>query len=143
MLREDYKFYPRRWNAISAEGSSLRFPKPMLIAKIFIAALLRGDPAQRLTAEEALKHPWFYGHNTSDLDLFDRLCEGFNARATYRRAFEKIRVVNKIMLLGKPTKPLTHKIFPGSSSSLEKAGFEIGSEAPPFSHAKPTLDASQ
>lgn len=45
----NYQFPPDEWNGISRDG------------KRFIQALLNVDPSERLTAQEALFHPWMTG----------------------------------------------------------------------------------
>lgn len=82
MQNERYRFNPRYWNSISPE------------AKEFIKALLKGKPEQRLTAKEALQHTWFTGKSATDHDILQHVREGFDARAVYRRAFDKLRALN-------------------------------------------------
>lgn len=82
MTKERYHFNPRYWNSVSSE------------AKDFIKALLKANPEKRLTAKEALQHPWFTGKSATDHDLLEQVREGFDARAVYIRAFEKLRALH-------------------------------------------------
>ena len=47
ILEWNYKFHPREWSSISRD------------AKDLISQMLNKDPNKRITAEKALKHPWF------------------------------------------------------------------------------------
>lgn len=47
ILECNYKFHPREWSSISRD------------AKDLIGKMLTRDPTKRITAEKALKHPWF------------------------------------------------------------------------------------
>ena len=66
----EYKFYPAEWDCISAE------------AKDFIRSLLLVDPAQRLTARQALTHRWmmFESKSTMNMNRAVQELERFNAR---------------------------------------------------------------
>lgn len=47
IISGDVEFYPRDWNQVSSD------------AKRLVKAMMTPDPKKRLTAEEALKQPWF------------------------------------------------------------------------------------
>ncbi|KAJ1667667.1 Calmodulin-dependent protein kinase cmk2 [Coemansia sp. RSA 1813] len=68
-------------------------------AKDFIRRCLRANPDDRMTAEEALKHPWLSGTHEATRDLLPSVIENFNARATLRRAVFKIQAVNRMRRL--------------------------------------------
>lgn len=80
MIKETTKakveFHERYWKNVSKEGPLLipldlqdrqsephEFDFPS--AKDFILALIKADPSQRLTAEEALQHKWMTDHQPS------------------------------------------------------------------------------
>ncbi|KAJ2550735.1 Calmodulin-dependent protein kinase cmk2 [Coemansia sp. RSA 1933] len=68
-------------------------------AKDFIRRCLRANPSDRITAEEALHHPWLSGTHEATRDLLPHVLENFNARATLRRAVFKIQAVNRMRRL--------------------------------------------
>ena len=51
ICRGQYEFRPEYWNKVSSA------------AKDFISKLLVVNPEQRLTAEQALQHPWFHDNS--------------------------------------------------------------------------------
>lgn len=53
VLRGRYQFKTQEWDGVSLE------------AKSFIRRLLRMDPTKRMTAEEALNHPWILKHTNT------------------------------------------------------------------------------
>lgn len=99
------------------------------IAKNFIELLLKGDPIERLTAKEALQHPWFSGLTASDQDLMDNIREGFNAHIVYKRAYEKLRIVNNMKLMSKSSESLKSNSSSEPQSSLDSS--ENGIISPP------------
>ncbi|KAJ9067976.1 Calmodulin-dependent protein kinase cmk2 [Entomophthora muscae] len=119
MLDEDYKFYPRRWSGISEE------------AKNFISLLLKSDPIERLTAKEALEHPWFSGITASDQNIVENIREGFNAHLIVKRAYEKLRIVNNMRLMTKSTESLQSNSSPEDLSSIVSPESDIRPPVPP------------
>lgn len=89
IIAGDYKFEP----AIYWEGVSEN-------ARDFIRRLLTVDPAARMTAEQALEHPWLAKvpsmHETSQKDLLPEIKQAFNAKATFRKAVNGIRMINRL-----------------------------------------------
>ncbi|RUS31262.1 hypothetical protein BC938DRAFT_478170, partial [Jimgerdemannia flammicorona] len=79
-----FEFHERYWKGISDE------------AKNFIRALLNPDPDARLTADQALAHPWISGLTASDYDLLDSVRENFNARKKFRSAVEMVQALNSM-----------------------------------------------
>lgn len=81
-----YRFHPEKWDHVSDE------------AKDLISKLLVVDPEERLTAREALEHPWMLAHDSVLLkrDLADTVQEmrRFNARRKWRVATQAIMTVN-------------------------------------------------
>ncbi|KAJ3551283.1 hypothetical protein NM688_g4792 [Phlebia brevispora] len=76
------EFHERYWKNISQT------------AKDFIIALLNPDPAQRLTAEEALKHPWLTTQASNEHDLTG-LRDNFNPRARWKAAIAGARALHR------------------------------------------------
>ena len=79
------------WKHISAE------------AKNFIEMLLTVNPKQRLTAQEALLHPWLYlDHVGTDHQLSDNLerLQKFNLKRKLRAAVYTVIATNKFTSLG-------------------------------------------
>lgn len=87
ILRADYKFEPPEyWEGISPQ------------AKDFIKKLLVVDPSQRLTAEQALHHVWLQEPLPSpvgvNFDLLPNVRTNFDARKTFKKAVDTVRVIN-------------------------------------------------
>jgi calcium/calmodulin-dependent protein kinase I len=79
-------FHDRYWSNVSEE------------AKGFIRALLNPDPTKRLTASEALTHPWLTttpSPSTSQPDL-SGLRENFDPRARWRNAIGAARAITRM-----------------------------------------------
>jgi len=55
ILEGRYVFHSQEWKNVSIE------------AKDFINRLLQSDPAKRMTAEEAMNHPWIVRYNNADV----------------------------------------------------------------------------
>lgn len=89
IIAGDYKFEPAiYWEGVSEE------------ARDFIRRLLTVDPSTRMTAEEALKHPWLARvpsiHDSAQKDLLPDIKNAFNAKATFRKAVNGIRLINRL-----------------------------------------------
>ncbi|OKL60589.1 Calcium/calmodulin-dependent protein kinase type I [Talaromyces atroroseus] len=87
ILVADYAFVPiEHWRGISQN------------ARQFINRCLTIDPKARITAHEALQHPWI----TNDLsskqgeDLLPTVKKNFNARRTLHKAIDTVRAINKL-----------------------------------------------
>ncbi|EED20303.1 calcium/calmodulin dependent protein kinase, putative [Talaromyces stipitatus ATCC 10500] len=87
ILVADYSFTPiEHWRSISQN------------ARDFINRCLTIDPKARITAHEALQHPWI----SSDLsakqgeDLLPTVKKNFNARRTLHKAIDTVRAINKL-----------------------------------------------
>ncbi|ORX85496.1 Pkinase-domain-containing protein [Basidiobolus meristosporus CBS 931.73] len=70
-------------------------------AKDFIQHLLVVDPSRRLTAKQALEHPWLRDlavapPTESQLDLLPNIRKNFNARRMFRKAIDVVKVVNNL-----------------------------------------------
>lgn len=77
------EFHDRYWKNISKE------------AKDFILALVTADPSKRLTADEALQHPWLTSHTPSTEHDLTGLREHFNPRARWKAAIAGARALHR------------------------------------------------
>ena len=92
ILVADYSFTPLEyWRSVS------------LSARDFIKRCLTIDPQQRMTAHEALSHPFVNdeirereGGNRQGGDLLPVIKKNFNARRTLHAAIDTIRAINKL-----------------------------------------------
>ncbi|KNC97017.1 CAMK/CAMK1 protein kinase [Spizellomyces punctatus DAOM BR117] len=75
------------------------------MAKDFIKKLLLVDPHERMTARQALAHPWLRMYQapvdpetpqTPNVDLLPHVRERFNARRMFRKAIDVVKAVNKL-----------------------------------------------
>ncbi|KAJ1823233.1 Calmodulin-dependent protein kinase cmk2 [Coemansia sp. RSA 2675] len=105
MLSDNIEFIETYWWDVSEN------------AKDFIRRSLKSNPSERMTASEALQHPWLTGAAASTRDLLPDVIHNFNARATLRRAVLKVQALNRIrkLSLGSNGRSLSD-----SSSSSEK-----------------------
>ena len=92
ILVADYSFTPLEyWRGVSKT------------AREFIKRCLTVDPKERITAHEALQHPWINpsaadegdGKGTGE-DLLPTVKKNFNARRTLHAAIDTIRAINKL-----------------------------------------------
>ncbi|ORX89155.1 Pkinase-domain-containing protein [Basidiobolus meristosporus CBS 931.73] len=93
ILNAGYSFTPiEYWKHVSSE------------AKNFISCLLVVNPNERLTAQQALEHPWLRdlartnGQRTPEeqRDLLPNIRENFNARRMFRKAVDVVKLVNNL-----------------------------------------------
>lgn len=90
ILAADYSFTPLgHWRGVSQEARS------------FINRCLTITPSSRMTAHEALQHPWVnppYENAKvgSGEDLLPTVKKNFNARRTLHRAIDTVRAINKL-----------------------------------------------
>lgn len=88
ILKADYSFTPiEYWRGVSSH------------AKDFIQKCLTIDPAQRVTAHQALQHPFVVGTVPSDgagENLLPAIKKNFNARRTLHAAIDTVRAINKL-----------------------------------------------
>ncbi|RHZ76970.1 hypothetical protein Glove_187g29 [Diversispora epigaea] len=78
------KFEARFWKNVSDD------------AKNFIKGLLVLKPEKRLTADQALQHPWFTEKNAKDVDLLSDFVSNFNAKKTFRKAIDAVQAANRL-----------------------------------------------
>jgi len=85
ILNADYKFDPDYWSSVSET------------AKDFIRKCLTVDPAARMTAHEALEHPFLAeSHRGLKEDLLPTVRKNFNARRNLIAAIDAVRAVRKL-----------------------------------------------
>ena len=99
ILKADYAFEPQEyWEKVSPT------------AKDFVRKLLVVDPAKRLTAYQALEHPWLMnaasengttggncgGPDAERKNLLPHMRANFNARRTFRKAVDMVKLVNNL-----------------------------------------------
>ncbi len=99
-----YEFHPQYWSGVTEE------------AKDLIRKLLVVNPAERLTAEEALAHPWMHSTEAGDLqNTLDELRK-FQAAKRFKKGVNAIKAINKMKkIMGslsflKANKELPHTI---------------------------------
>jgi serine/threonine protein kinase len=128
IIRAEYSFEPKEyWVDISEDGKLLLKIIYLLLllllltiynfalfflAKNFIRSTLMTDPQKRLTAQDALNHPWLCSAmeaaetvkkgeappitSSGDSNLLPSVKKNFNARRTLRKAIDMVRLVNKL-----------------------------------------------
>lgn len=88
ILKADYSFTPvEYWRGVSSRG------------KEFIKKCLTIDPSKRITAHEALQHPFVTSTEPSDgagENLLPTIKKNFNARRTLHAAIDTVRAINKL-----------------------------------------------
>ena len=89
ILVADYSFTPvEYWRGVSQT------------AREFIKQCLTIDPTQRMTAHQALQHPWIAPDPATPIensaDLLPTVKKNFNARRTLHAAIDTIRAINKL-----------------------------------------------
>lgn len=92
ILAADYSFSPAEyWHGVSQA------------ARDFIRRCLTIDPKGRMTAHEALQHPWIDPPHDTDAtyvgsgqDLLPTVKKNFNARRTLHKAIDTVRAINKL-----------------------------------------------
>ena len=135
ILVADYSFTPfEYWRGVSED------------ARKFIKRCLTIDPTQRMTAHEALSHPFVAEeHEAKEADLLPVVKKNFNARRTLHAAIDTIRAINKLreggaMMDGATSKepkskanvvenqkPVTEDV---DGEDIKMGGTSIGSTAP-------------
>lgn len=89
IINADYSFEPAvYWQGVSQE------------ARDFINKLLTIDPQARMTAQQALEHPWLSTKSSVESgdqrDLLPDIKSAFNAKRTFRKAVHGIRLINRL-----------------------------------------------
>ncbi|KAI1812200.1 kinase-like domain-containing protein [Poronia punctata] len=85
ILNADYSFQPSDyWRGVSDN------------AKDFIRRCLTVDPNKRMTAHEALSHPFVNADGSKGQNLLPTVKKNFNARKTLHAAIDTVRAINKL-----------------------------------------------
>ena len=89
IINADYSFEPAvYWQGVSQE------------ARDFVNKLLTINPADRLTASQALEHPWLTTNAAREggeqRDLLPDIKSAFNAKKTFKKAVNGIRLINRL-----------------------------------------------
>lgn len=105
------EFHDRYWKNVSSQ------------AKSFILDLLNPDSSKRLTAAEALEHPWLTTHEASvEHDLSAGLRKHFDPRARWRAAITSAKAVNRFGNLGRASSKPTPEGWMDEDISDEEIG---------------------
>jgi calcium/calmodulin-dependent protein kinase I len=112
ILVADYSFTPLEyWRGVS------------LTAREFIRRCLTIDPAARMTAHEALSHPWIADLSKAagegEEDLLPTVKKNFNARRTLHAAIDTIRAINQLRAGG------AAGMMDGAKSGEPKRGMDM------------------
>jgi len=99
-----YEFHPQYWGGVTEE------------AKDLIRKLLTVNPAERLTADQALAHPWLHSQDAGNLQSTLDELRKFQAAKRFKRGVNAIKAINKMKkIMGslsflKANKELPHTI---------------------------------
>lgn len=84
IMHAQYSFDEQYWHGVSPQ------------AKDFITKLLTIEPDVRLTAHQALEHPWLQAEvkpaAEEGKDLLPNVTKNFNARRTFKKAVDMVRL---------------------------------------------------
>ncbi|PLW36179.1 hypothetical protein PCANC_03642 [Puccinia coronata f. sp. avenae] len=86
--RAKVEFHQRYWTNISQA------------AKEFILGLLKPNPDDRMTAEQALQHHWVMGQIESEHDISDGLRKHWIPRRRWKLAINAVRATNRMRRMG-------------------------------------------
>lgn len=100
IMKGKYEYPEEYWGEISHQ------------AKDFISRLLVVNPNKRMTAHEALSHPWL--ETTSTVDVLPNVRKNFNPKRTFKKAVLAVQSLNK---MSSGTKTLFGALAESSSSS--------------------------
>ncbi|OCF58182.1 CAMK/CAMK1/CAMK1-CMK protein kinase [Kwoniella mangroviensis CBS 10435] len=99
LLREMTKgrvvFHERYWKKVTPT------------AKDFIKALLVVDPKKRISATEALKHPWMTEGAAAENDLTDAVIPALNAKMKWKKAIRAVQATNRLRAGSHSNSPTT------------------------------------
>jgi len=128
ILKADYSFTPTEyWRGVSDH------------AKDFIRRCLTIDPSKRMTAHEALQHPFVAGGLKTGDDkghnLLPNVKKNFNARRTLHAAIDTVRAINKLreggvgLMEGAKSKEPSRENAPpgGPNARKDDSGISLGS----------------
>ncbi|KAL1918409.1 uncharacterized protein VTP21DRAFT_3069 [Calcarisporiella thermophila] len=84
IMEGSFEYEEDYWSEISNE------------AKDLINRLLTRDPRQRITAREALAHPWIVQETKSEVNLLANVRVNFNGRKTLRKAVQAVAAARRL-----------------------------------------------
>jgi len=102
------EFHDKYWKNISKE------------AKDFICALIKSNPKSRLTAEEALRHPWLHKEDHHEHDISNGLRENWEANRRWKKAISGVQAAVRLNRAGFAARAASNKSTP--RGSLEGRG---------------------
>ncbi|XP_071845585.1 calcium/calmodulin-dependent protein kinase type IV-like [Apostichopus japonicus] len=113
IMRADYEFISPWWDPVS------------LSARDFINKLLIVSPKKRLTAKQALEHPWvraeFSGANVSQMLHTQEKIKEFNARRKLKAAGKAVIAMNRLGEWVTPVRPRKPPSTPEQPAGIEGA----------------------
>ncbi|KAJ8029482.1 Calcium/calmodulin-dependent protein kinase type IV [Holothuria leucospilota] len=122
ILKADYEFISPWWDPVS------------LSARDFINKLLIADPRKRLTAKQALSHPWvraeFSGANISHMLHTQEKIKEFNARRKLKAAGKAVIAMNRLGEWVTPVRPRKPPSTPEQPASTLEGASPAASAAP-------------
>ncbi|CAB5395447.1 unnamed protein product [Rhizophagus irregularis] len=87
ILKGVYHFEDEYWSNISDYAQDL------------IDKMLAYDADKRITAKEALKHPWFHmAHTVDNFDLLNNVRTNFPARSTFKKAINVVQGITRLRM---------------------------------------------
>ncbi|KAI5462303.1 kinase-like domain-containing protein [Mariannaea sp. PMI_226] len=123
ILNADYSFTPvEYWRGVSNH------------AKDFIKRCLTIDSTKRITAHEALQHPFVAGYLNGDgegQNLLPNIKKNFNARRTLHAAIDTVRAINKL-------REAQSGMMNGARTKEPSRNTAAAARVPPQSDSKPT-----
>ncbi|KAL2917609.1 Calcium/calmodulin-dependent protein kinase type I [Polyrhizophydium stewartii] len=108
-------------------------------ARDFIRKLLIVDPAARMTAKQALAHPWLSKsgvvpevQSAANKNLLPKVIKGFDARRVFRKAIDVVKAVNKLSHSPSASRSQLNVPghSPGSPQSLSVSSFSLVGQTP-------------
>ena len=97
-------------------------PNALRLAKQFILELLKSDPSERPTAQDALKNPWLVVEADKERDL-SGLRENFSPRAKWKNAIDAVRAAGRISALARSHSHLVREQTGDSFRTDESGGW--------------------
>jgi len=107
--RAKVEFHQRYWSNIS------------LAAKEFILGLLKPDPDDRMSAEQALQHHWLDGKIESEHDISDGLRKHWIPRRRWKLAINAVRATNRMRRMGSNSSSPTTADSSNSTHSITRS----------------------
>jgi serine/threonine protein kinase len=133
-----YEFHAEYWSSVSEE------------AKDLIRKLLTVNPLERLTAQQALGHPWLLSdeEKLSELALSGAQAEikKFQARKRFKKGVNAIKAINRMKSilggLGKARSAIEAENSAGAAAEAGESSSSSSKDAAPASDAAAVTDAA-